>query len=106
MMELCPHLHSIAKNVSVHSLEAAIKAQSIGANAVTFGPIFHTPSKKQYGAPQGLAQLEKVIKALSIPIYAIGGITSHNMESCLQRGAVGVMMQRFITSIVRRKVCR
>ena len=96
MTDLCPYLGGLPGNVSTHSLKAALRAESLGAEVITFGPIFETPSKKNYGPPQGLDALKEVVKALSIPVYAIGGITLDNRGSCLQYGAVGVMMQRGI----------
>src|ERR1700682_3797868 len=43
--------------VSCHSLEAARSAASGGANYLFFGPIFATPWKAAFGAPQGLESL-------------------------------------------------
>ena len=103
MMHLCYQVDTIPVNVSVHSLEAAIKAQDSGASAVTFGPIFETPSKQIYGTPQGLEKLEEVARVISIPVYAIGGIIPRRIEACIQCGAHGVMMQNYISSKVKRK---
>lgn len=98
------HRASLPVNISVHSLQAAKRAQASGANAITFGPIFFTPSKAIYGKPQGLQKLKEVIEAVSIPVYAIGGITLDNLDSCIQCGASGVMMQRPITSMIKRRL--
>ncbi len=40
--------------VSCHSLESAVSAAQSGADYIFFGPVFTTPSKKAFGAPQGL----------------------------------------------------
>jgi thiamine-phosphate pyrophosphorylase len=76
--------------VSCHSPEAATSAASGGADYLFFGPIFATPSKSAFGAPQGLAQLAKVCRAISIPVLAIGGITLANASECLAAGASGI----------------
>ncbi|MCU1240903.1 MAG: thiamine-phosphate synthase [Candidatus Acidoferrum typicum] len=76
--------------VSCHSLETAQAAQRDGADYVFFGPIFATPSKAAFGAPQGLARLAQVCRALKIPVLAIGGITLENAEPCIIEGAAGV----------------
>jgi len=76
--------------VSCHSMEAARAAASGGADYLFFGPIFATPSKAAFGAPQGLAQLGKVCRAISIPVLAIGGITLANASECLAAGASGI----------------
>jgi thiamine-phosphate pyrophosphorylase len=76
--------------VSCHSLEAARFAADGGANYLFFGPVFATPSKAAFGAPQGLERLGAVCGAVSIPVLAIGGITLENAPDCLAAGASGV----------------
>jgi thiamine-phosphate pyrophosphorylase len=76
--------------VSCHSVEAAKVAASRGADYLFFGPVFATPSKAAYGAPQGLELLAEVCSAVSIPVLAIGGITVANVGACLAAGASGI----------------
>jgi thiamine-phosphate pyrophosphorylase len=76
--------------VSCHSVEAAKVAASGGADYLFFGPVFATPSKAAYGAPQGLELLAEVCRAVSIPVLAIGGITVANAAACLAAGASGI----------------
>jgi len=76
--------------VSCHSLEAAESAAAAGADYIFFGPIFATPSKAEYGLPQGLARLAEVCSSVKIPVLAIGGITAENMPTCLSAGASGI----------------
>jgi thiamine-phosphate pyrophosphorylase len=76
--------------VSRHSLESAQFAASGGADYLFFGPVFATPSKAAYGAPQGLKRLAEVCRAVSIPVIAIGGITLANGAACLSAGARGL----------------
>ena len=40
--------------VSTHSIEGARRAETQGADFITFSPIYETPSKANYGPPQGL----------------------------------------------------
>lgn len=75
---------------SVHSLESARSAERDGADYVVFGPIFVTPSKEKYGAPQGLEKLAEVCREISIPVFAIGGITADNARECYLQGVRGV----------------
>ena len=75
---------------STHSPEQALKAERDGADFITFGPIFPTPSKAQYGAALGLDALKQVTSVLKIPVFAIGGITPERAAECRKRGAYGV----------------
>ena len=76
--------------ISCHSLEAARSAADGGASYLFFGPVFATPSKAAFGAPQGLDRLGAVCRAVSIPVLAIGGITLENASDCLGAGASGI----------------
>ena len=76
--------------VSCHSLEAAKTAEHGGASYLFFGPVFATPSKAAYGAPQGLKLLAEICRAISLPVLAIGGITLENAADCLSAGASGI----------------
>jgi thiamine-phosphate pyrophosphorylase len=75
---------------SCHSVQAATAAAKGGANYIFFGPVFVTPSKAAYGAPQGLARLAEVCRAVSLPVVAIGGITLDNAAPCLAAGSSGI----------------
>jgi thiamine-phosphate pyrophosphorylase len=76
--------------VSCHSLEGAVSAAGGGADYIFFGPVFSTPAKTAFGAPQGLRRLAKVCGAVSIPVVAIGGISLANASLCLEAGASGL----------------
>lgn len=76
--------------VSTHAVEEARHAADAGADFVVFGPIYDTPSKRAYGAPQGLAALEAVARAVSIPVFAIGGISVARVAEVRRAGAFGV----------------
>ena len=82
--------HSFIVGVSCHSLEAAKSAASSGADYIFFGPVFATPSKAAYGAPQGLERLADVCSSVDNPVLAIGGITLANISACLSAGASGI----------------
>jgi thiamine-phosphate pyrophosphorylase len=76
--------------VSCHSLEAAQSAALAGADYIFFGPVFATPSKAAYGAPQGLERLAELCTSVAIPVLAIGGITLGNAPACFSAGAAGI----------------
>ena len=76
--------------VSCHSLETAQSAATAGADYIFFGPVFATPSKAAYGAPQGLDRLAELCTSVTIPVLAIGGITLENAPACFSAGACGI----------------
>jgi len=76
--------------VSCHSLEETREAESAGADYVFFGPVYDTPSKRQFGAAQGIPRLAEVCRAVRIPVVAIGGVNEENAAECLRAGAAGI----------------
>ena len=76
--------------VSTHSLEEATVAQKSGADFIVCGPVYNTPSKREYGRPLGLETLAEVCQAIEMPVLALGGITLKNFREPLQRGAAGI----------------
>jgi thiamine-phosphate pyrophosphorylase len=80
--------------VSCHSVQAAVNAARGGADYIFFGPVFATPSKEQFGAPQGVERLAEVCSSVTIPVLAIGGITLGNASDCFAAGAGGIAAVR------------
>lgn len=60
--------------VSTHSPAEIAAAATGGADFVTFGPVFATPSKAAYGPPQGLEALQAACTHSTLPVFALGGI--------------------------------
>lgn len=76
--------------VSTHSLlEAQIAAQS-GANFIVCGPVYDTPSKREFGAPLGLERFAEICQSVSLPVFALGGIGLANFREPLACGATGI----------------
>jgi thiamine-phosphate pyrophosphorylase len=76
--------------VSCHSLESARAAERGGADYIFFGPVFATPSKAAFGAPQGTGRLREVCASAGIPVLAIGGVNAENARACIAAGAAGI----------------
>jgi thiamine-phosphate pyrophosphorylase len=83
---------------SVHALDEARTAAAQGAEWLFFGPVYDTPSKRAYGAPQGLGALERVAAAVEVPVIAIGGITPERVAEVRHAGAAGVAVIAAILS--------
>jgi len=75
---------------SVHTVDEARAAEHDGADFIVFGPVYDTPSKRAYGPPQGVDALANVVKAVSVPVFAIGGITPDRGAAVRAAGAHGV----------------
>ncbi len=75
--------------VSTHSqreIEAAVDA---GVDYALFGPVFASPEKLRFGAPQGLKRLQRAAQG-ALPILAVGGVDSRNAALLARAGAHGV----------------
>jgi thiamine-phosphate pyrophosphorylase len=78
--------------VSTHNREEATAAEADGADFITFGPIFETPSKSKYVVPVGIDAIKALKKEIKIPIFALGGIKSGNLKQVIMSGASGISM--------------
>ncbi len=78
--------------VSTHGPAEAQRAVEEGADFLTLGPVFPTPSKMQYGAPVGLDVLKAVVAAVPVPVFGIGGIKKENVSEVMQTGAHGIAL--------------
>jgi thiamine-phosphate pyrophosphorylase len=76
--------------VSTHSLQEAQEAEKEGADFITFGPIFYTPSKASLGTPVGSALIREVKRFIRIPLFALGGIQIDRLDEVMTMGADGV----------------
>ncbi len=84
--------------VSTHTLEEAAEAESKGADFITFGPVYETPSKKKYGPPVGIEKLKEVSERVSIPVFGLGGVRIERVPDVLNAGARGVALISAILS--------
>lgn len=75
--------------VSTHSLSQAMAAVPLAPDYIGIGPLFATGTKPT-AAPIGLETLREVSQKVSLPAFAIGGITMGNIAEVLQSGAARV----------------
>ncbi|MEW6026151.1 MAG: thiamine phosphate synthase [Planctomycetota bacterium] len=66
-----------------HSIAEALDAQRAGADYISVGPMFPSPTKP-YLKPTGFSYLKEVAKKIRIPYLAIGGITAANLPILLK----------------------
>ncbi len=78
--------------VSAHSLQEAHIAEKEGADFITFGPLYQTPSKLKYGRPVGLEALNKVAGEIGLPVFGIGGIKRDTIKAVMHSGAGGIAL--------------
>jgi thiamine-phosphate pyrophosphorylase len=83
---------------SVHSIDGVVAAELQGADFIVLGPIYDTPSKREYGSPLGLRVLEAAAQRVRVPIFAIGGITAARAREVRQAGGFGVAVMSSILS--------
>jgi thiamine-phosphate pyrophosphorylase len=75
--------------LSTHSLEQALAAERDGVDYIGVGPVFPTATKP--GAkPVGVELVREVAGRLTVPFFAIGGITLANIGQVLEAGATRV----------------
>ena len=78
--------------VSTHSVAEIHAARQQGADFVTYGPVFYTPSKADMGNPVGLKSLREACRKSPLPVYALGGINHNNCCDIIQTGTHGVAL--------------
>ena len=66
------------------------QAAEAGADYVGFGPIYATGSKGDAGEVKGTDGLSAMVKAVSVPIVAIGGIGLETAVDVIRAGAYGI----------------
>jgi thiamine-phosphate pyrophosphorylase len=78
--------------VSTHNILEARAAEAGGADFITFGPVFPTPSKAHLGDAVGLEYLKSAKKEVHVPVFGLGGIESGDIKQVMSYGADGVSM--------------
>jgi thiamine-phosphate pyrophosphorylase len=75
-------------SVACHSVEEVAQAAADGASFAVFAPVFEKKDAAE-NAPVGLEGLRQACR-LEIPVFALGGVTLENAESCRRAGAAGI----------------
>ncbi len=79
--------------VSTHTKEEVLHAEKLGADYVTFSPIFTAPNK---GEPKGIVTLKEIVNATTIKVIALGGIiTEEHIKEIEKSGAFAFASIRY-----------
>ena len=79
--------------VTAKTLKRALEAETWGADYLGTGAIFPTTTKEN--APITLiSTLKTICQTVAIPVVAIGGLTSENIDQLIGTGIVGVAVVR------------
>ena len=79
--------------VTAKTVKRALEAEEGGANYLGTGAIFPTTTKEN--APITLiSTLKTICQAVAIPVVAIGGLTSENIDQLIGTGIAGVAVVR------------
>ena len=89
--------------VTVHNLDEALEAESVGADYLGVSPIFQTATKPDAGKPAGIRLIEELRAEVDIPLVAIGGINHDNASEVVRAGADGLCA---ISCVVTRENVR
>lgn len=76
--------------LTVRNLKEAKKAQKLGADYLSVGPIFKTTTKLNAGTPKGTSLIKTIKRNVSLPIIAIGGINRINAPQVIRAEADGL----------------
>lgn len=85
----------VGVTASVHDVEEGVRRIQDGLDGVVFGPIFPVPSKKGRVPVQGLEALRELVRRVSVPVVAIGGMNPERLRDVRACGATGAAAIRF-----------
>lgn len=76
---------------SRHDAEGLKLAQDQGADYATLSPVYNVPDK---GSALGVAAFAECLRAVRLPVLALGGIAPNQISELLRAGAYGVAVTR------------
>lgn len=88
-------------SVACHNPEQLALAEKIGADLAVLCPVFSTPSSPN-GIPIGWQNFSQWVKAITLPIYALGGLTCTDYSDAIQHGASGIAAKRALWGLTEK----
>jgi 8-oxo-dGTP diphosphatase len=80
-------------SASCHDAGEMERAQAVGADLVVLGPVLPTPTHPG-AAGLGWAKFAALLTGCPLPVYALGGLMSTDLETAWRHGAHGISMMR------------
>ena len=71
--------------ISTHTQEEVLEAEFLGADAVTYSPIYSSPGK---GEAKGIDDLKELLKKSTIKVFALGGIVDSSQIKAVEEAGV------------------
>jgi 8-oxo-dGTP diphosphatase len=78
---------------SVHSRDELMHAAQVGVDFAVLGPVNPTPTHP-FATPLGWQGFEGIVHGTRIPVYALGGLDAHDIDTAIDHGAHGVALRR------------
>ena len=78
---------------SCHDEAELARAEELGLDFAVLGPVAPTPTH-YYGEPLGWARIAAMLRGISIPVYALGGLARADLGVAIAHGAHGVALRR------------
>lgn len=75
---------------SAGDVKEAVKCLTEGVDYIGFGPVYGTLSKEDAGPARGLEVMKDLLKEISVPVIAIGGVNALNTPEIIAAGAYGI----------------
>ena len=83
---------------SIHDIDSAKKRETEGADFLTYSPIYPILNKPESGPAVGIDSLSDLVEQVTLPVFALGGITPIKVKDCMGIGAAGVAVMSGIMS--------
>jgi len=74
---------------SCHNMEELLRAEQLNSDFVVLSPVQHTASHPEMEA-MGWHKFTSMIENISIPVFALGGVSEKDMETAWMHGAQGI----------------
>jgi 8-oxo-dGTP diphosphatase len=93
MLEAPARAEGMLCAASCHNAAELARAAELGLDFAVLGPVAPTPTHN-YGEPLGWARVEAMLRGMSIPVYALGGLRHSDLDVAIAHGAHGVALRR------------